>query len=150
MKKYILILIFLFISQLAISQESDSTARATRNERTIAVPDGTNDKYDPIYSQEDVDKEAYYPGGMKRFYAFVDKTFKVPEGESFNGKIILSFIVENDGSVSNIKVVRNTGYGSPEEAVAMMSKSPKWIPAKLKGKNVRSTFELPLTFASKK
>ena len=147
MVKNVLILIILFTSQIAISQVTDSIGKDARKERVLLA---SSQDGETIYAEDEVEKKAYYPGGIKKFYAFADKTFKVPKGETFNGKIILSFVVEKDGSITNIEVVRNTGYGSPEEAVDMMSKSPKWIPAKLDGKSVRSKLELPLTFASKK
>ena len=142
----------LLLSHISLSQETDNDTirKAQRNTSELEVPDREDAQIATFYSQEYVDRKADFPGGMKKFYAFVDRTFRIPSGESFNGKVILYFIVEKDGSLTNIKVVRNTGYGSPEEAVKMMHKSPKWIPAQLNGKNVRSNFVVPITFASKK
>jgi len=59
----------------------------------------------------------------------------------------VSFVVEKDGSVSNVTVIRGIGYGCDEEALRVISKSPKWKPGKQNGRNVRVKYTMPLGFA---
>ena len=60
------------------------------------------------------------------------------------GNILISFVVETDGSLSDVKVVRDLGFGTKEEALRLMSKSPKWSPGIQDGKPVRVAYNLPI------
>ncbi|WP_291112018.1 MULTISPECIES: energy transducer TonB [unclassified Flavobacterium] len=90
-----------------------------------------------------------FPGGMKEFYKFVGENFKVPTEFKGNGKIYISFMVEIDGSLSEFNVLRDLGFGTGEEAVRVLKLSPKWIPGKEDGKEVRMKFSLPISLQSK-
>jgi protein TonB len=74
----------------------------------------------------------------------------VPEEEGLSGKIMVSFIVETDGSLSNIKVLKDIGYGSGAEAIRVLKKSPKWMPGKQNGKPVRVEYTMPISISSSK
>ncbi len=65
------------------------------------------------------------------------------------GKVIVQFIVEKDGSLTNIKAIKGPGGGTSEEAVRVMQKSPKWQPGIKDGKPVRVQFAAPITFVYK-
>lgn len=56
----------------------------------------------------------------------------------------ITFVVEKDGTLSNIKVLKDIGYGTGEEAVKVLQLSPKWNPAELNGRKVRCNFNLPI------
>ena len=60
------------------------------------------------------------------------------------GKIFLSFVVETDGSLSDIQTVKDIGFGTGTEAERVMQESPKWLPGKKGGKNVRVNYKLPI------
>ena len=62
------------------------------------------------------------------------------------GTVYVSFVIEKDGSVSNIKVLRNIGGGCGEEAVRVVQAMPKWKPARQRGKRVRAQYTLPIKF----
>ena len=62
------------------------------------------------------------------------------------GKVIVEFVVNEDGSVSNVKVLRGIGGGCDEEAVRVVSGMPVWKPGKQNGKPVKVLFRLPITF----
>ena len=85
-----------------------------------------------------------FPGGLEAFGKFVQKEFKIPEDFVGEGNIFVSFIVETNGSLSDIKVIRDLGFGTKEEALRMMSKSPKWSPGIQDGKPVRVAYNLPI------
>ena len=58
------------------------------------------------------------------------------------------FVVEKDGSITDIKVLKDLGHGTGEEAIRILKKCPKWSPAEQKGKKVRCSFMLPLRIQS--
>lgn len=60
-------------------------------------------------------------------------------------QVILSFVVEKDGSITDIKVLRDPGYGTGTEAIRVLKSMPKWKPARQDNKTVRSQFTLPIT-----
>lgn len=105
----------------------------------------TEQSEEPIYNQ--VDKKPDFPGGIMEFYSFVGKNFKVPEAK-VNGKVFIQFVVEKDGSLTNIKSVRDIGHGTGEEAVRVLKISPKWIPGEQDGKKVRVQYSLPISIKS--
>ena len=63
------------------------------------------------------------------------------------GKAFMSFIVEQDGSLSNIKVLKEPGYGSGKEASRVLALSPKWNPGIQNGHKVRVQYNVPISFA---
>ena len=103
---------------------------------------------DSIYDFKEVDVKPEYPGGVEAFYKFIAKNFKAPEEEGLNGKIITTFVIEIDGSITDIKVLQDIGYGSGAEILKVLSMSKKWIPAKLNDIPVRVLYQFPITIRS--
>ena len=66
--------------------------------------------------------------------------------KNIQGKVIISFIIEKNGSISNIKIVKDIGEGCGEEGVRIVKLMPKWKPAQQKGEPVRQQFVLPVLF----
>ena len=97
-----------------------------------------------IYTKDRVEVHPEFPGGIEKFYAFVAKNYKMPE-ERLKGKVFVIFIVEKDGSLTDIKILRDIGYGTGKEAIRVLKLSPKWRPAELNGKKVRCSYSLPIT-----
>ena len=62
-----------------------------------------------------------------------------------SGKTYVSFIIETNGEISNIKVLRDIGYGTGEEAVRVLKLSPKWTPGVYNGRNVKQYYTLPIS-----
>nr|WP_254050255.1 energy transducer TonB [Myroides sp. N17-2] len=95
----------------------------------------------------EVDKNAEYPGGMSAFNRQFISRFRTPDidGSVKRIQVIIQFIVEADGSLTDIKAVRDPGYGAGKEAIRVLNSMPKWHPAELDGKRVRSQFTLPIT-----
>lgn len=85
-----------------------------------------------------------FPGGISEFYKFVAKNFKMPKNFNSKEKLIVSFIVEKDGSLSTFDVKKDLGSGTKEEAIRVLKSSPKWIPAKVKNETVRYQYVLPI------
>jgi len=104
-----------------------------------------------IYSY--VEKAPAFPGGSEGFSKFISSNVKYPTEAKKNavqGKVMISFVVEKDGSLSEIKTVKGIGSGCDEEAVKVMKLSPKWEPGMHNGKHVPVILTLPITFALSK
>lgn len=86
-------------------------------------------------------------GGMANFnQAFVSKFRPIHVSNTVTKvQVILSFVVEKDGSISDIKVLRDPGYGAGKEAIRVLKTMPKWKPARQDNRTVRSQFTLPIT-----
>ncbi len=96
-----------------------------------------------------VEQEPDFPGGMLKFADYVKTHLNYPDLAKQNnvqGRVFLTFIVEKDGSLSDIKVVRGIGSGCDEEAVRLLKKGPKWIPGKQNGYVLRVMYTLPVSF----
>lgn len=90
-----------------------------------------------------------FPGGIQEFSKFLSSNLKYPseaKKAGIEGRVFLNFIVEKDGSLSDIKVVRGIGGGCDEEAVRVLSLSPKWNPGVQNGRNVRVSYTIPIFF----
>ncbi len=93
-----------------------------------------------------VDVMPSYPGGMKKFYEEVGKKFRVPSLDNASTlKVYVSFIVETDGRMTNIKVMRDPGYELGKEAIRVLqSIKTKWEPGMKKGVPVRTDYNLTI------
>jgi len=101
-----------------------------------------------VYNTAGIEVKPDFPGGMDKFNAFVAKNYQAPEEEGLKGKVYVTFVVEKDGSLTDIKVLRDIGYGTGKEAIRVLNKCPKWTPGEQNGKKVRCTFSLPISIQS--
>jgi protein TonB len=99
---------------------------------------------EPIFETKDIDIQPEFPGGIENCYAFFNKNFKKPNVPSLIGKIFLSFVVETNGTLTGIRILKDVGFGAGAEAERVMQFSPKWIPGKKNDKLVRVNYILPL------
>lgn len=111
----------------------------------IAAQEQISKSDEKIYETKEVDIKPDYPAGMEAFYNFVAKNFMTPDKSGLNGKVIITFVVEKDGSINDLKISQDIGFGSGKEAVRVIKKSEKWTPAQKKGQNVRCNYILPIT-----
>jgi len=96
-----------------------------------------------------VDKEPEFPGGQAAFNKFVADNLRYPAIASENGvegTVVLNFVVEEDGSITNIEIRRDIGNGCGGEAVRLARAMPKWVPGQHKGRTVRVMCTLPVLF----
>ncbi len=108
----------------------------------ITESPGTAD--DPFHS---VEIAPSFPGGIDAFLKYVQKNYRYPRQaieQGVKGRVILSFIVERDGSLTDIKIVRDLKFGTGEEAVRLLKASPKWSPGIQNGREVRVAYTLPI------
>lgn len=98
---------------------------------------------------EALEVQPTFPGGMDKFYKYLAKTIRYPEmaqEQGIQGKVFLSFIIEKNGALTDIKIERKLGYGTDEEAVRVLKGSPKWMPGIQNGKAVRVKYNIPISF----
>ena len=127
--KQVLLFIFLFCS-LSVSAQSNSTSRS---ERIFDV----------------VEEMPMFPGGNAALMEFLANTIKYPvvaEENGIQGRVVLTFAVEPDGSLTGIKVVRGVDIALDKEAIRVVKCMPKWIPGKVGGQPVAVKYTLPVTF----
>ncbi|MDR0229454.1 MAG: energy transducer TonB [Flavobacteriaceae bacterium] len=127
--------------EIAPANSDQNQGKETRDkeDRSTKTQADSQQKTDPNF------KAAEFPGGMVKFnQAFVSK-FKTPDIEEESIRIIISFVVEKDGSLRNIKLIQDPGYGTGEEAIRVLRTMPKWKPALQNGKPIVSQFTLPIT-----
>ena len=108
---------------------------------TPSIPDNT------IVSSAALDKMPEFPGGIKKFYSYVGNNFEKPEIDSESAiRVSVSFVIEKDGSMTDIKVLKDPGYGLGTEAIRVLkSLKTKWAPGMIEGKAVRTAYNLPIT-----
>ena len=98
-----------------------------------------------VYNTAGIEVKPEFPGGIEKFYKFVGNNYRTPEEEGLKGKVYVTFVVEKDGSLTDIKVLRDIGYGTGTEAIRVLKKCPKWNPGEQNGKKVRVLYSLPIT-----
>ncbi len=109
----------------------------------ISEPPATNE---PVIAAA-LDKMPGFPGGMDKFYSYVGNNFNRPELDAeMTLKVYVSFVIERDGSITDIMVQKDPGYGMGKEAIRVLkSLKTKWTPGILNGKPVRTAYNLPIT-----
>ena len=127
MKKLFLIMLLAFVSVNAYSQSDDAD----------------NDVYNMV------DQSAKFQDGYNSIIKFVQENIKFPaeaKENNVHGRLMVSVVVEKDGSLSDIKIKKGLGYGLDEEIVRIIKMMPKWQPAQHKGKTVRQTQTIVIPF----
>ena len=117
------------------------------------------EEYVPVEIEEEevVEQEIFqiveempaYPGGEQKMMEYIAKNIKYPQiarESGIQGRVFVGFVVEPDGSVSNVKIMRGIGGGCDEEAMRVVKAMPKWKPGKQRGKAVRVSYTLPVMF----
>ena len=112
---------------------------------------------EPFVNEDDVfqvvQEMPEFPGGMDKLLEYEDKKIKYPakaRKEGIEGRVIVEFIVEKDGSISGPKVIRSLTPKCDAEALRVVKSMPKWKPGKQNGKFVRVKYTLPVRFKLKK
>lgn len=92
---------------------------------------------------------AAYPGGQDAMIAYIGKELEYPReamDKGIQGTVYVTFVVETDGRIDGVKMLRGIGSGCDEEAVRVVRGMPKWMPGRQRGKEVRVQYNLPIRF----
>jgi len=99
--------------------------------------------------------EAYFPGGTKAWIKYLQanlnadlgaKYLKPKKGETITQTVIVAFLVDKEGKISDVKALTSHGHGMEEEAIKVIKKGPDWVPAIQNGRNVKAYRKQPITF----
>jgi protein TonB len=96
-----------------------------------------------------VDEMPVFPGGKEKLYEFLRTNIRYPAAAReylVHGKVILSFIIDRNGKISDAKIMKGIGSGCDEEALRVINKMPDWIPGKQNGRPVMVSYYLPVEF----
>ena len=141
------------LALLLIVNARASAQQAKQTEQTAyetIIKDATDVKMvnnDSIYQMVEVMPE--FPGGTAKMMDYLSKNIKYPEEakeKGISGRVFLSFVIEKDGAVSNVKVAKGIGKECDDEALRVVKAMPKWKPGLQKGKPVRVNYMLPIFF----
>lgn len=133
------------------------------NELHVDMNDNANTQvveFTPVETtEEDVEKEEEifvfveeqpsFPGGDEELYKFLAENIQYPalaRENNVEGKVFVQFVVEKNGSITQVKLVKDIGSGCGQEAMRVVKSMPKWKPGKQRGTAVRSQFTLPIRF----
>ena len=96
-----------------------------------------------------VEKAPEFPGGMEELFQYLANNIEYPQlakEKGIQGRVFVNFIVDNDGSIDSVKVLRGIGSGCDEEAVRVVAAMPSWEPGLQRGKPIRVSYNLPIKF----
>ncbi len=113
----------------------------------IAAPEPPKQEEEQNKIFEVVEQQPQFPGGSVNGWLADHIKYPVVAAENgIQGRVVVQFVVERDGSVSQVRVVRGVDPSLDKEAQRVISSMPKWIPGKQNGQSVRSRFTVPVTF----
>lgn len=136
MKKFLFLLLAFFATQMISAQEQPLTQEQSSDDNSI-------------YNSSGIEVKPEYPGGIEAFYKHISKNYRTPYDKAFKGgKVFITFVIEKDGSMTDMKVIRDPGFGTGEEAIRVLKLCEKWKPAEQNGKLVRTQFALPIALPS--
>jgi len=124
---------------------NDSTI--TKGKEAISADIHDADKINERFNTGKLEVLARYPGGFEEFTKYIHDAFEYPEAAiaaNVSGEMIASFVINEKGQVVDVKIIKGLGYGTEEELIRVLRKSPKWYPGKQNGKNIRVLYTLPV------
>ncbi|MFA8300251.1 MAG: energy transducer TonB [Hyphomicrobiales bacterium] len=143
--------VFKVVEEVEEEQEIEIDAEADQEtvivDAPIVMDEEPEIKEDEIFVI--VEKMPNFPGGLRELNKYLARNIKYPivaRESGIQGKVYLAFVVEPDGSISNIKLLRGIGGGCDEEAIRVIKNMPKWDPGKQRNKPVRVSYQVPVCF----
>lgn len=128
-------------------QDDVDKFEAVHEQVVVKEPEPVKPKEDEVFVA--VEQQAEFPGGQAALMKWLSTNIRYPEAAQQNeiqGRVVVKFIVEKDGSVSHAEIVRGVDKDLDREALRVVQRMPKWQPGKNNGVAVRSYFNLPVTF----
>lgn len=150
----ILFLIFFLIWHSACTEKERQATQTSDVKGDIEIgkpvePVIITDGPGPYNIYINVDEQPEFPGGQTALLEFIRKTLSYPleaKVKNIQGRVICMFVVERDGSLSDIQVVRGVDPSLDKEAIRIIEAMPNWEPAKVEKQPVRSRYTLPMAF----
>ena len=132
------------ISKITLTTPASSASTTKTSAPATSENDAADDDSAP---RQMVEKLAEFPGGMKALMEYVVANTRIPDGyKGDGGRVIVSFVIEKDGSVGEAKIIRGKDPLLDTEAIRVVKSLPKWIPGKMNGKPVATWYTMPISF----
>jgi protein TonB len=96
-----------------------------------------------------VEQQPQFPDGDKALYTFLSENIHYPQAAAranISGKVYVKFVVEKDGSIGNVEIIKGIGFGCDEEAARVIKLMPRWTPGKQNGRAVRVYYNMPVVY----
>jgi len=146
-----------------IAEEEQPPPQEKLNETNVGVvtQEGTEGATElppePVAPDPDADKvftyveemPAFPNGGEAAMYGYIQKNIRYPQmavDANITGKVFVNFVVDQNGNIAEVKVLRGIGGGCDEEAIRVIKSMPKWTPGKQNGRTVKVSFNVPISF----
>ena len=136
------------INEVGLINAEDNANKAQETFVKVEVKEEVEEVEEEVFLVVEDDPE--FPGGLSALSQYLASNIKYPQlakENNITGKVFVSFVVEKDGSVGQVKILRDIGGGCGAEAVRVVKAMPKWKPGKQRGKPVRTQFNLPVDFS---
>ncbi len=133
--------------EIASSEDDASAAQQETYVAPVVEEEEEEESAQQIFTV--VEKQPEFPGGMSELMKFLAKSIKYPviaQENGIQGRVVCSFVVNRDGSIVDIQVMRGVDPSLDKEAVRVIGTMPKWKPGEQRGKPVRVRFILPVQF----
>ena len=125
-----------------------SYARGDKNETDFKVGEVEGEIIGEPYIPLDIEPE--FPGGQESLIAYLQRNIRYPQKareQHITGKVFVTFVIEKDGRVSHVRILRDIGGGCGQEAVRVVEAMPKWKAGMRQGESVPAQFNLPVQFS---
>lgn len=130
--------------------DNDIYSKKEQNEKESKSKEEQNEsESNKIFNGDDVDQQPSFPGGTNALNTFILSNLKYPvwaQEKGIQGRVVVKFIVEKDGSISNVEVDRSVSTSLDNEAMRVVKAMPKWIPGQINGKVVKVECSHPFVF----
>ncbi|MEN9908842.1 MAG: hypothetical protein RLZZ540_1991 [Bacteroidota bacterium] len=138
MKKALILVFFSFFVQINFAQGTDTETSSVVAKAETDTPLSTT-----VKSNGSKEKES--SKGMK-LYNYISDNYRLPNVPGLKGRVVVSFVINEDGSIGDFKIVEDLGYGTAEELIRVLKTTQgKWKPGIENGKPVKVNFSIPLT-----
>lgn len=135
------------IGALDVKGNDDSNGEVLKLKETVAQPEPKPVEETKVFDV--VEQMPSFPGGDGALMEFLSKNIKYPvvaQENGVQGRVVVSFVVERDGSITDVKVARSVDPSLDKEAVRVVKSMPNWIPGKQNGSSVRVKYNVPVSF----
>lgn len=147
--------LLLFAQTSCTSEIADKDTKKAQTEETVVAANTETAPAEGIENQATeeiynvVEQMPEFPGGQDKLFQYLKENIKYPddaEKAGLEGRVVCQFVVDKDGSITDIDVIQSISESLDKEAVRVIKAMPKWKPGKMKGETVRVKFTIPISF----
>ena len=146
MRYLLLLLTAILVGEVTVAQQHRAKAKGAQQTKArscvVAI-----ERPPEVFTY--VEQHPEFKGGSAELDKYLDKTLQYPgwaRENNVQGKVLVRFMVDESGAVTNVKIIKGIGYGCDEEAARVVAAMPLWKPGKINGRAVRTVYVLPVAF----